>query len=87
MATAGEGALAAKGVRIDKSSVAGRGMQLYLLRSAGFRDDLAYILYIVPDPTSAQTNFTGGQTFTRNIYAVAVVAGDGTVLYAEPLAS
>jgi len=88
VAAAGAAALAAKGVPVAAS---GRrpGEQRYLLSSTGFRDNLAYILYIVPDPASAQPSQggpPGARTYTRNIYALAVVAEDGTVAYAAPLA-
>jgi hypothetical protein len=85
LAIAGAATLAARGVPVASGGPISPGEQRYLLRSAAFRDSLAYILYVVPDPTSAQPNDMGGRTYTRNIYALAVVAEDGTVSYAATI--
>lgn len=86
LADAGAVALAAKGLPVDKSGTRVPGEQRYLLRSTAFQSNLAYVLYIVPDPASAQPNSFGGQTYTRNLYAIAVIAPDGSVRYAGSLA-
>lgn len=82
----GAAALATKGIPVAKSGSRGEGEQRYLLSSKAFLGSLAYILYIVPDPASAQPNSFGGKTYTHNLYAVAAVASDGTVRYADSLA-
>lgn len=85
-ARAGAAALAAQGfpLRSDGARVAGE--QEYLLRSSAFLSGLSYILYIVPDPQSIEPRtFNGLPVYSRNLYAIAAIASDGTVRYAAPL--
>lgn len=89
LAAAGARALAKQGTPTQTSGATSPGEQRYLLKSGASLSDLAYILYIVPDPTSGTTGIygpPGAITYTRNLYAIAVVATDGSIRYVGPIA-
>ncbi len=86
LAGMGAAALSLRGLPVNASGELSMGEQRYLLRSSAFRSDLAYIFYIVPDPTSGEPGtIPGSRTYTRNLFGIVAVADDGTVLYAAVL--
>ncbi|MHB8576399.1 MAG: hypothetical protein ACYDCQ_13825 [Dehalococcoidia bacterium] len=85
VARSGAVVLAMKGLPLQHDGAPGHGEQRYLLRSDGFQPACAYVLYIFPDPTTAEPGPGRTIQYGANIYAIAVIAQDGTVQYAAAL--
>jgi len=61
------------------------GLVQYLVRSAAFRTDLAYLVTCVPDPTNPTPNAAGGFEYHGWVCAISATTASGTVLFVSLL--
>jgi len=91
VAATGATALSRKGFPTHADGSRAPGEQRYLLRSGASLSGLAYILYVVPAASSPTPSAygrpnSGAVSYAQSLYGIAVVAPNGSVRYAGPVA-